>query len=70
MADGNETAPAAKTPGIEVAVLSGLFEVIRFFHAYNTLWSLVFAYTIFTLPFTVWVLTTFMRDLPIEIEIQ
>ena len=23
---------------------------------------------IFTLPFTVWVLTTFMRDLPIEIE--
>ena len=52
----------------QVAVLAGLFEVIRFFHAYNTLWSLVFAYTIFTLPFTVWVLTTFMRDLPIEIE--
>jgi trehalose/maltose transport system permease protein len=23
---------------------------------------------IFTLPFTVWVLTTFMRDLPVEIE--
>ena len=35
---------------------------------YNTLWSLVFSYTIFTLPFTVWVLTTFMRDLPVEIE--
>ncbi len=30
--------------------------------------SLVFSYTIFTLPFTVWVLTTFMRDLPVEIE--
>jgi len=52
----------------QVAVLAGLFEVIRFFHIYNTLWSLVFSYTIFTLPFTVWVLTTFMRDLPIEIE--
>ena len=52
----------------QVAVLSGLFEVIRFFNIYNTLWSLVFAYTIFTLPFTVWVLTTFMRDLPVEIE--
>lgn len=52
----------------QVAVLAGLFEVIRFFHIYNTLWSLIFSYTIFTLPFTVWVLTTFMRDLPIEIE--
>jgi trehalose/maltose transport system permease protein len=52
----------------QVAVLAGLFEVIRFFHMYNTLWSLVFSYMIFTLPFTVWVLTTFMRDLPIEIE--
>ena len=30
--------------------------------------ALIFSYTIFTLPFTVWVLTTFMRDLPIEIE--
>lgn len=52
----------------QVAVLAGLFEVIRFFGLYNSLWSLVFSYTIFTLPFTVWVLTTFMRDLPIEIE--
>ncbi len=31
-------------------------------------WALIFSYMIFTLPFTVWVLTTFMRDLPIEIE--
>jgi trehalose/maltose transport system permease protein len=29
---------------------------------------LILSYTIFTLPFTVWVLTTFMRDLPVEIE--
>jgi trehalose/maltose transport system permease protein len=52
----------------QIAVLAGLFEVIRFFGLYNTMWSLIFSYTIFTLPFTVWVLTTFMRDLPIEIE--
>jgi trehalose/maltose transport system permease protein len=52
----------------QIAVLAGLFEVIRAFGLYNTLWGLVFSYTIFTLPFTVWVLTTFMRDLPIEIE--
>ena len=52
----------------QIAVLAGLFEVIRFLGIYNTPWALIFAYTIFTLPFTVWVLTTFMRDLPIEIE--
>jgi trehalose/maltose transport system permease protein len=51
-----------------IAVLAGLFELIRFAHLYNTLGSLIFSYMIFTLPFTVWVLTTFMRDLPIEIE--
>jgi len=52
----------------QVAVLSGLFEVIRIFGLYNNLASLVFSYLIFTLPFTVWVLTTFMRDLPVELE--
>jgi len=52
----------------QIAVLAGLFEVIRAFGLFNTLWSLIFSYTIFTLPFTVWVLTTFMRDLPVEIE--
>jgi len=52
----------------QIAVLAGLFELVRFFGLFNTVWALIFAYTIFTLPFTVWVLTTFMRDLPIEIE--
>jgi trehalose/maltose transport system permease protein len=52
----------------QIAVLAGLFEVIRFLGIYNTPWALIFSYTIFTLPFTVWVLTTFMRDLPVEIE--
>lgn len=52
----------------QMAVLAGLFEVIRFLGIYNTPWALIFSYTIFTLPFTVWVLTTFMRDLPVEIE--
>ena len=52
----------------QIAVLAGLFELIKGMGIYNTPWALIFAYTIFTLPFTVWVLTTFMRDLPIEIE--
>ncbi len=52
----------------QVAVLSGLFEVIRALNIYNNPLGLVFSYTIFTLPFTVWVLTTFMRQLPKELE--
>ncbi len=52
----------------QIAVLAGLFELIKFLNLFNSPWALVLSYTIFTLPFTVWVLTTFMRDLPIEIE--
>ena len=52
----------------QIAVLAGLFELIRALGIYNTPWAMIVSYTIFTLPFTVWVLTTFMRDLPIEIE--
>ncbi|MEP2978269.1 MAG: carbohydrate ABC transporter permease [Lentilitoribacter sp.] len=52
----------------QIAVLSGLFELVNALGIYNKPWALVLSYTIFTLPFTVWVLTTFMRELPIEIE--
>ncbi|QEW20962.1 Trehalose transport system permease protein SugB [Marinibacterium anthonyi] len=52
----------------QIAVLSGLFAMVRAMGLFNSLWSLVFSYMIFTLPFTVWVLTTFMRKLPVEIE--
>ncbi len=52
----------------QVAVLSGMFELIRWTGLYNTLPALVFANLMLTLPFTVWVLTVFMRDLPKELE--
>ena len=52
----------------QIAVLAGLFELVRFLGVYNTPWAMILSYTIFTLPFTVWVLTTFMRELPVEIE--
>lgn len=52
----------------QVAVLSGLFELIRAMGLYNSLPGLMLAYMIFTLPFTVWVLTTFIRELPKELE--
>jgi trehalose/maltose transport system permease protein len=52
----------------QVAVLSGLFELVRILGLYNSLGSLGLSYMIFTLPFTTWVLTAFMRDLPGELE--
>lgn len=52
----------------QVAVLSGMFELIQSLGLYNRALGLVLPYTIFTLPFTVWILTTFMRELPVELE--
>ncbi|MDP3653231.1 MAG: carbohydrate ABC transporter permease [Rhodoferax sp.] len=52
----------------QVAVLSGMFELIRSLGLYNRAIGLVLPYMIFTLPFTVWVLTTFMQQLPKELE--
>ena len=52
----------------QVAVLSGMFELVRRMGLYNDLLSLSLSYMIFTLPFTTWVLTTFMRELPKELE--
>ena len=52
----------------QIAVLAGLFELVRFLGLFNTPFALIFSNMILSLPFTVWVLTTFMRDLPMEIE--
>jgi trehalose/maltose transport system permease protein len=52
----------------QVAVLSGMFELMQALGLYNQAIGLVVPYTVFTLPFTVWVLTTFMRGLPKELE--
>lgn len=52
----------------QVAVLSGMFELIRTLGLYNNLLGLILSYMVFTLPFTVWILTTFMKQLPREIE--
>ncbi|SDR57934.1 maltose ABC transporter membrane protein /trehalose ABC transporter membrane protein [Rhizobiales bacterium GAS113] len=52
----------------QVAVLAGIFEFVRGIGAYNTIFGVAISHLILTLPFTVWVLTTFMRDLPKEVE--
>jgi len=52
----------------QVAVLSGMFELMQAIGFYNHWWGLALPYMIFTLPFTIWVLTTFVRGLPKELE--
>jgi trehalose/maltose transport system permease protein len=52
----------------QIAVLGALYKLITRFQLYNTLGALIFSYMIFTLPFTVWVLTSFARGLPRELE--
>jgi trehalose/maltose transport system permease protein len=52
----------------QVAVLSGMFELVQAFGLYDSLGALLLADLVITLPFTVWVLVTFMRQLPKEVE--
>ncbi len=52
----------------QVAVLAGMFELIRWLGLYNTRLGLGLSYLSLTLPFTVWLLATFMRDIPRELE--
>ena len=52
----------------QIAILGALYTVITRFHAYNSLKALVFSYMILVIPLTVWVLTSFMRALPRDLE--
>jgi trehalose/maltose transport system permease protein len=52
----------------QVAVLAGMFELITALGLYDHLGALVLADLMLTLPFTTWVLVTFMRQLPKELE--
>jgi trehalose/maltose transport system permease protein len=52
----------------QIAVLSGLFALIRALGLYDTLAGLVLSNLILTMPFVTWVLTTFMREMPRELE--
>ncbi len=53
-------------PGI--AIIGSLFQMMRRFNAYDTLWGLVVIYMSFALPFTVWVLANFFRAMPADLE--
>ena len=52
----------------QISILSGLFKITRDLGVYGSTSALLLTYPIFTLPFTIWVLTTFFRGLPKELE--
>lgn len=52
----------------QIAILSGLFVMLRTLDMFNTRQGLVLTYLIFTMPFTIWVMTQYFRSLPKELE--
>jgi multiple sugar transport system permease protein len=50
-----------------IAVVGSLFLLIRLLHLRNTYWALILSDATFALPLTVWVLTSFFRDIPDEL---
>jgi len=51
-----------------ISVLSGLFVMLKALSLFNTRQGLVVTYLIFTMPFTIWVMTQYFRSLPKELE--
>lgn len=52
----------------QISVLGGLYTMMNALGLFNKLPALVISYLLFTLPFTVWVLASFFRSLPRELE--
>jgi len=52
----------------QIAVLGALFQLVNALGLYNRLPALTLTYLVFTLPFTIWVLTGFLEAVPVEIE--
>jgi trehalose/maltose transport system permease protein len=52
----------------QISVLSGLFVMLKGLDLFNTRQGLIMTYLIFTMPFTIWVMTQYFRSLPKELE--
>lgn len=53
-------------PPIVIAI--PLYQVLRLFGLLNTLPGLILVYQVYTLPYCIWLLLGFVRDVPIEVE--
>lgn len=55
-------------PGI--ALVASLFLFLRSLSLIDTYWALIIPYVAFSLPFAIWVLTNFFRDIPADLAEQ
>jgi multiple sugar transport system permease protein len=51
-----------------VAVVVPYFGVVRTLHLYDEPLALILVYTLFNLPFSVWMLKSFLSEIPLEVE--
>jgi multiple sugar transport system permease protein len=51
-----------------IAIVVPYFAIIRFVGLYNQLPALVLVYTLFNLPFALWMLKGFLAEIPVEVE--
>jgi len=51
-----------------VVIAIPLYTTLRTLNLLNTLFGLVISYQVYTLPYSIWMLLGFVRDVPIEIE--
>lgn len=52
----------------QISIVSPLFILLKNLGWLNTFQGLVFPYTAFAMPLTVWILTSFFREMPFELE--
>jgi trehalose/maltose transport system permease protein len=52
----------------QIAILGALYTMINSFGLFNTLGALILADMVLVMPLTVWILTSFMRALPADLE--
>ncbi|HUZ16951.1 MAG TPA: carbohydrate ABC transporter permease, partial [Spirochaetia bacterium] len=50
------------------SIIVPLFLILRTFHLFNTYLGLILVYLIITLPLSVWMMTGYLRSIPVEIE--
>jgi len=50
------------------AIIVPLFITLRVLHLVNTWWGLILVYMIITLPLSVWMLTSYFKAIPVELE--
>ena len=50
------------------AIIVPLFITLRWLHLVNTYWGMILVYTIVTLPLSVWMLTSYFRAIPVDLE--